>query len=124
MAVFPKDRPAAIAALDGAIEVVPLIYPAHRGGGRLLVVEIVNGFSQRDSAEQGEGTIEDTAIVWSRNYEVANAGDGGRLEPIGVVAEVGWESELRQGLAEAGESADQQGRFGGHAVVDAQGAPE
>ena len=45
MTVFPKDGSAAVAALDGAIQVVPLIYPADWSARRLVLIQRGNRFA-------------------------------------------------------------------------------
>src|SRR6185437_2526712 len=62
MAVLPEDRPPAIATLDRAIQVVPLVDPANGRIRALLLVEIRQRLAERDLAEQREGSVEDRAI--------------------------------------------------------------
>ena len=47
--VVPEDGASAVAALDGAIEVVPLVDPADRRVGRLLLVELGDRFARARS---------------------------------------------------------------------------
>src|SRR5215469_2536641 len=48
--VFPKNRAASVAALDCAIEVVPLVYPAEWRGRSLFFIEVAYRFAQSDFA--------------------------------------------------------------------------
>ena len=66
MLVVPEDRAAAVAALDRAVEIVPLVDPAGGDVGRLPLIEFGDRFAERDFAEQREGAVEDAAIVRRR----------------------------------------------------------
>ena len=63
VAGFEEDAAAGVAALDGAVGVVPLVDPADGGGGLLRFVDVGEGFEARDFAEEGEDAVEDAAVV-------------------------------------------------------------
>ena len=68
VAVVEEDAAAGVAALDGAVEVVPLVDPADGGGGGFG-----GGFGgewmlRGDQLEEMEGAVEFTARVDSENY--------------------------------------------------------
>ena len=48
--VLPEDRAAAVAALDRAVEIVPLIDPAERGIRLLPFVQTLHALMQRELA--------------------------------------------------------------------------
>ena len=60
---LPEDGSAAVAALDGAIEVVPLVHPADGSVRRFLLVQVRDGIAQRDLAQQGECAVEHAALI-------------------------------------------------------------
>ena len=41
-----RDSLPAVAALDGAIQVIPLVHPAHGNMRHLLLIQVANGFAQ------------------------------------------------------------------------------
>ena len=118
--VVPEDGAAAVAALDGAIQIVPLVDPAHGGVGRLLLVELGDGFAESDLSQEGEGAVEHAAIVGCGDHGVGDAAGGRSGQPVSIQREVGGEMELRQ----VGERAEEDGGFFGQAGLDAQGAAE
>ena len=94
--VVPEDGAAAVAALDGAIQVVPLVDPAHGSVGRLLLVELGDGFAEGDFSQEGEGAVEHAAIVGGGDHGVRDAADGRGGQPVAIQREVGGEVKLRR----------------------------
>ena len=64
---FEKDGSPAIATLDAAVEVVPLIHPSNRGIGLLQIINRCDVFPTRDLPAQGEDAVEHAAIVRRRD---------------------------------------------------------
>ncbi len=122
--LVPEDGASAVPALDGAVEVVPLVDPAHWGVGDLLVIELGDRFAAGDFAEEGECPVEHAAVVGGGDDGVGDAVEGGRGEPGGVGGKVGFNVELGGGLVKIGKSAEDDGGFGGQGRLDAQGAAE
>ena len=56
-AVLPENGAAAIAALDGAIQVVPLVDPPYRSEGRLLLIEVAHRLAQGNLSQQRERPV-------------------------------------------------------------------
>ena len=63
---LPEHRAPAVAALDRAVQVVPLIHPAHRRVGRLLLVELRDRFPGRRSCAAARTRRKRAAIVAAR----------------------------------------------------------
>ena len=61
--VFPEDRLAGVAALDRAVEIVPMVEEADGGVGLFVEVEVGNWLVSGDAAEEGEGAVEDAAAA-------------------------------------------------------------
>src|SRR5690242_2479539 len=61
MAVNPKNGSAAVAALDGAVEVVPVIQPPDGSVRRIVFVKVCDGPAESDFTEKSEDAIEDPA---------------------------------------------------------------
>ena len=64
-----ENRAAAVAAFDGAVEIVPVVDPADWGGGLLRFVDVGEGFEAGDFAEEGEDAVEDAAVVAAGDAE-------------------------------------------------------
>src|SRR6266849_4744686 len=99
MEVLPKNRPAAIASLDGTVQIVPLVDPADRRVGRLPLVQGVDWFSQADSPQKSEDTVQHAAIVRGRDNGVSSGVRPNRLQPIPVRLNVSAEMQSRSALA-------------------------
>ena len=98
--ILPKDRGAAVAALDNASEVVPLIHPTDGDGRRLLLIQIDDGFTEGYFAQQREGAIEHAATISGGGDGVVKRADRNSLEPVTISNEIGVEMELGRGAAE------------------------
>src|SRR5262249_29058053 len=72
-AVLPEDRPAAIPALDRAVEIVPLVDPAYACGWGLLLIEPRNRLTERHLVKDSENPVEHAAVVRASNECVVNA---------------------------------------------------
>src|SRR4051812_50186982 len=79
--MFEEDRRAAIAALDAAVKIVPLIDPADGSVGALNFVERGDAFAAGDFAEQRKHPVEDTTIVRGANDYGLRAPAADRLQP-------------------------------------------
>src|SRR5690349_6511649 len=70
VAPIEEDGPTGIAALDGTVEVVPLIDPADRGVGLLNLVQTGERFAASDLAEKSESAVENAAVIGGRDDDV------------------------------------------------------
>ena len=118
--VVPEDGAPAVPALDGSIEIVPLIDPAHRGVRRLLLIELADGLAEGDFSEECKGAVEHAAIVRAGDYRVGDAAGVGGGEPVAIHREVGGEMKLPQ----VGERTEDDGGLLGQARFHAQSAAE
>ncbi len=78
VAVVKEDGAAGITALDGAVEVVPLIDPADGSGGRLAALERSEGLAAGDAGEDVKDAVEEAAGVGAGDDPVGVAVDGER----------------------------------------------
>jgi hypothetical protein len=124
VSAIPENGPAAVTALDGAIEVIPLVDPADGRVGRLSVVQDEDGFAERDLAEEGEGAVEHAAVIGRGDHDVADAFDGYGLEQVAIGGELGIEGGLGQGGADAFERAEDDGALRGDARLRAERAAQ
>src|SRR5262249_39763740 len=120
----PEDGPSAVAAFDGAVEVVPVVDPADRSVGRLLFVEAVDGVARGDFAKESEGSVEDAAIVAARDHEVSRVGGAKGLEQKGIGSETPGKPESGSGTTQVVESTKQDGGTGGNGGFNAERAVE
>jgi hypothetical protein len=124
MEAFPEDGTAAVAALDGAIEIVPLVDPADRGIGGLGFIEGGDGFAEGDLSQESEGAVEHAGSVSRGDDDVAVAVPVGGLQPERVGLEIGVEAGLRKGAAHGVEGSQHDGGFGWRAGFLAQGSAD
>jgi len=72
IAVFKKNAAAGVAALDGAIRVIPLVDPANSHGGVAAPGVLMTGFtkvSRSGKAEKGKHAVKSAALVAASNDE-------------------------------------------------------
>ena len=74
LAALPEDRPPAVAALDRAVDVVPVIQPADRRLRRAAVVDLRRHLAERQPAQIGKRAVEHAAVVVAGDHRVG----GGR----------------------------------------------
>ncbi len=72
VAALEEDAAACIAALDGAVGVVPLIDPADRHGGVLAQVGPTQVSALREVAQQRKGAVEHTAVAAADDIDLAD----------------------------------------------------
>ena len=120
MAVFPENGAAAIAALDSAIEIVPLVDPPYRSEGRLLLIEVPHRVAKSDLPQKRECAVQDTAIVGRGDNGVAGGAGPQGLQPISVRPQVGGGIELRKGLPNRAQRAEYDGGFTRHSGLHPQ----
>jgi hypothetical protein len=84
VAAVEKDRAAAVAALDAAVEVVPLIHPANRSVRLALDIEVLDVLFEGDFAKQGKNAIQHAAVGGSRDDETTETANsrGGEHECV------------------------------------------
>src|SRR5581483_1520821 len=87
-AILKKYRTTGIAALNRAVEIVPLIHPANWSIGRLYLVQRRKALLLGDLAKQRECSIENTAIIRARNDEVGVSVRLSSFEPEPITAEL------------------------------------
>jgi hypothetical protein len=74
IAVFEEDAAAGVAALDGAVGVVPLVDPADVKGGLGAVVELGDVSAGCDEAKEGKDTVDEAGVVGTGDYEAGLVG--------------------------------------------------
>ena len=125
--VLEEDRGAGVAALDGAVQVVPVIEHAHGRVGELLLVERGDRLAEVDLARQRERAVEHTAFVGAGDDQARRAG-GDRLNEVRVIREIGGRAQRRRdrGLSglERTQRAEHDRRLARRRRVHAQRAAE
>ncbi len=113
IAVFEKDAGAGVAALDGAVGVVPLVDPAEFEGWVGLKRSFGEAVGLCDETQEGERTVKSAAFVAARDDDMravprqrpearARCGD-----PIRLWGKIRWNCDVRIGIADLVGCADQ-----------------
>jgi hypothetical protein len=103
--VLPENGAAAIAALDRAIQIVPLVDPPYRSEGRLLLIEVAHRLAQSDLPQKRECAVQNPAIIGRGDDGVAGGAVPQGLEPIPVRLQLGGGIELRKSPAYRSQAA-------------------
>ena len=106
VAALKENRPAGIAALDGAVGIVPLIDPADRHGGMGAVGAVMKTNAGCGQAEKGECAIENAALVAASDHGKATTPfEAVPIKPVAVWLEIVGDRQIGIGLANLIDSA-------------------
>ncbi len=100
-----EDAASGIAALDGAIGVVPLVDPANGHGGTFAEIDLAHVGSLSEVAQERKCTVEDRAVTATHDVDFSNeiAVPCGNLELVGLKRRHGGFGLLRTHLLHCGE---------------------
>src|SRR5262249_2544093 len=118
--IFPKDRWSAVATLDRAIQVVPLVDPPDRHRRGLLIVQFIDSVAERNLAEQRKRAVENALRIASDDQSVACAFDARSLQPVRIRGQAEGKRELRGQAAEFIRRAEDNCLIGGQSLFGAE----
>src|SRR5262249_55760088 len=122
--IFPEDRWSAVATLDRAIQVVPLVDPPDRHCRRLLIIQFIDSVAERNLAEQCKRAVENALRIASDDQNVACTFDAGSLQPVRIRGQAEGNRELRGHAAEFIRRAEENCVIGGQSLFGAQSTSE
>ncbi len=100
IAAFKEDRPSGVAALDGAVGIVPLVDPADGHGRVFADVQVGQIVAIRETPVQVKDTIQDAPVVGACNNQSDVTLKLRPMEPISFRLEIGGDGQLGVSLVD------------------------
>ena len=95
MPVLPEDGAASVTALNGPVQIVPMVHPANGRIGNFRFVQRFDRLPESDFPQQRKDAIQDAAIRSAGDHRVTGRSFSHRLDPETVTGYVRLASPFR-----------------------------